>query len=375
MDGMSPARPKHAIPRGLLGFIVLVIAVESGLDRGGRYANDQADHWGIKKKVARGEAVTCDILSFGDSLVEFAVLPKVIEERSRRSTYNLAIPAGTPAATYQLLKAAIDAGARPRAVVVDFLPFQLVRMPFFENTRRRMWPEGANLAELFEFAWSRRDPDFAASMGLARLFKSIRSRDEIRRTILEAFDNRHFSLGDYNAYITRWNLRSNRGSLVMPAGTRVADKVVQTVGVNPSAFDPVYVDYADRFLRLAAAHKIPVYCLLTPISPEHQAAYDKAGVFHNHNAFLRAKQAQFPNLIVVDGRHSGYDPSLFVDGIHLNRRGATALTTDLSALIERGPDPARWAELPRFRDRPTADSVEDIRQSQIAIETPKARRR
>ncbi len=375
MDGTSQRVSKHSIPSGLLGLAVLVVAIEAGLGRGGRYENDQAQHWRIKKQVAGREAVTCDILSFGDSLVEFAVLPKVIEERSRLSTYNLAVPAGTPAGTYFMLKAAIDAGARPRAVVVDFLPFQFVRMPFFENTRRRMWPEGANLRELFEFAWSRRDPDFAASMGLARSLKSLRSRDEIRRTIVELLDGKPFSLGDYRAFIIKWNLRNNRGSLVMPAGSRVADKVVNIVDIKSDKFDPVYVDYADRFIRLAAQHQIPVYCLLTPISPEHQASYDAAGAPESHNAFLRAKQAEFSNLIVVDGRHSGYDTSLFVDGIHLNRRGSTALSTDLAALIERGPTPDRWSDLPRFRDRAVNDLVEDIGQSQIAIETPRSRRR
>src|SRR5689334_9446274 len=117
---------KRAIPAGLIGMIVMVAAIEAGLRHRVEFTNGEADQWSMKARVASGMARMSSVLCFGDSLVEFAVLPKVIEGRTHRPAFNLALPAGTPAASYFLLKKSLDSGARPRAIVVDFLPLQLV---------------------------------------------------------------------------------------------------------------------------------------------------------------------------------------------------------------------------------------------------------
>jgi hypothetical protein len=73
----------------------------------------------------RRTASNSDFLFFGDSLIEFALVPQVFDERSQKRSYNLALPAGSPEASYFLLRQALDAGAQLSGVIVDFSPFQL----------------------------------------------------------------------------------------------------------------------------------------------------------------------------------------------------------------------------------------------------------
>ncbi len=76
---------------------------------------------------------------------------------------------------------------------------------------------------------------------------------------------------------------------------------------------------------------------------------------------------------MVDARRSAYGADLhYMDPIHLNHRGAVALSDDLAVVVERilagRPLPANgWVVLPRYEDRPRGVAVEDIDDSAMAI--------
>jgi hypothetical protein len=76
-------------------------------------------------------------------------------------------------------------------------------------------------------------------------------------------------------------------------------------------------------------------------------------------------------VIVLDGRRSGYDRRVFSDNPHLDRHGATTLSTDVAAVIRRSfahPSAVpRWVVLPAYRDLATDFPVEDLAQSQAAL--------
>lgn len=356
---------RFSVPAGLLGMVAMVVAVEAGLGSRDRFTTDHALDWKLKGEYAQRAAG--GVLCFGDSLVEYGVLPNILHERLGGQSYNFALPGGTPAVSHDLLKRCLDSGARPRAVVVDFPPWQLVPVSHLEEARRRLWPMVLEPSEVLDLALSRRDPGLAATIWVSQALASYRDRFEIRASILAALDGKDRRDNDIRNFLTRWNLRSNRGAIVMPDQGRRADPLPGLPAIKDRRRDPTFVADVDRFLRLAASRSIPVYGLAMPFSPEHQADCDAAGGTAAYDAFLRDEQAKFPGLIVVDARHLGYDPSLFNDAMHLNRRGATALSDDLAALIAEGPGPGRWVALPPYRERPASPRVEDIMESRVAI--------
>ena len=110
--------------------------------------------------------------------------------------------------------------------------------------------------------------------------------------------------------------------------------------------------YMDRFLRLASAHGIAVYWVLMPISPELQALSDASGADAQYVSSAPPGRA-FPNVVVLDGwRTPGYGPGRFMDLIHLDGKGAAALSNELADLMLQPPEPRRPRNVARA---PTAN--------------------
>jgi hypothetical protein len=132
-------------------------------------------------------------------------------------------------------------------------------------------------------------------------------------------------------------------------------------------------------LRLAAENQVPVYWLMPPNAPKVMAHRDGNGVHANLDRFVRGLQAQFPNLSVIDARHAGYQNTVFVDPVHLDRDGAVALSADVAEVLRRSlihSEPvARWVELPAYRDRPIALAREDVNQSRERLKLRQGGRR
>ena len=356
------------VPFGLLGMLALVILIESALSIGGKFTNDSAETWRIKQSQTGREALTSDVLFFGDSLVEYGLVPKVFEERLNRRSFNLAVPAGTPETSYFLLRQAIDSGARPSRVVVNFMPFQLAPPPYLDEIRIRLWPELAGMRDVFDLAWSKRKPDVATTIWMAQILTSYRARTEIRASIVAALQGRSMVGDETRVFVTRWNLRSNRGALVVPDMMRVADTFGRHLPqLETTERQPRAVAFVTRFLQLAVTHGITVYWLIPPISPEYQAGCDEVGSTDDYSRFVRFVQSKYPNVVAIDARHAGYTPDLFADGMHLTRRGATALSESVAAVMERPVGSDRLVNLPRYRERPASPAIEDILESRIAI--------
>ena len=331
-----------------------------------------AESWRIKSGAARHEAVGSDVLCFGDSLVEFAVLPAVLEERLGGKAYNLALHAGTPSASYFLLKRALDAGAEPKALVVDFMPHQIVRNPGHERNRLRAWPELAGVAEAVDLGRTTRDGDLVGSILLGKVFPSVKARPEVRAAIVAGVKGETWSVDDaLRVPVTYRNLKANRGAYLMPTSTRpAADPSPVNSDLTSTAWDPTRFVYIDRFLRLAESRGIPVYWLILPISPEFQSAADASGNDAQYSKFVAWKVRQYANVVVLDGRRTpGYGPGRFIDSIHLDGKGAAALTNELADLLlqsRTAPSPRRVALAP-YRERPPAKHLEDILESKIAF--------
>src|SRR5262249_2287317 len=145
------------------------------------------------------------------------------------------------------------------------------------------------------------------------------------------------------------NWYSNRGAWVLPKGPPVPDS---SIGLARLRFNPATVAYIERIFRLADEHGIRVFWLLPPNLPSFQADLDRLGLDAQHPQFVRRLQSRHQNVIVIDGRHSGYDNRVFMDIIHMTREGGTAMSLDVADILERylrGQVPGpRWVDLPAY---------------------------
>ena len=84
------------------------------------------------------------------------------------------------------------------------------------------------------------------------------------------------------------------------------------------------------------------------------------------------------NVIVIDGRHSGYTRWGFSDRVHLDRYGAVAFSTDVASVVGRSLSRpamvARWNVLPKCRCLEPSVPVEDLAQSLSVLKSQEVRR-
>jgi hypothetical protein len=357
--------------------LALVAGVESFVARHAlEYTGPGPWSWAVAGDAALREAPGREVLCFGDSLVKLGVAPPLVSRRSGRSSYNLALFAAQSPATYFMLRRALDAGARPEAVVVDFAPDLLPGGPRYNL---RQWGEFLALAESVDLAWRARDAAFFAETMLGRLLPTVRARSEIRTNIHAALLDSRFSLRSET--LPHWrNWRLNAGGELTPADHDVTRPLrPEDHGrLHSGTFwcDSINRQYISRFLSLAAARRIRVFWLLTPVTPEMQAERDRTGADGKFSRFVAGWLERFPGLVVLDGRRAGYDSAVFVDPIHLDARGAAALSDDVAAALARAPtaEDRRWVALPKYRARPADPTLEDLDGSRVALGFPGERR-
>jgi lysophospholipase L1-like esterase len=355
---------KRGSPPGLLGMLGLVLAVELFVAGHPLHFRSPAGWvWRTAGEEARRAAPGCEVLCFGDSLVKCGVAPRVLAARSGLRAYNLALSGGTAPASYFLLRRALEAGARPAAVLVDF---DALTLAFAPEICAHVWPELLDLRDGWDLARVARDGHFSATLLLSAL-PSVRCRGDVRASVLSAFRGEVPStLFASPAY--RRNAEANLGAIINPDAPRSGGGFAMT---SPAAGPgwrphPVNVVFVRRFLRLAAAHGVPVFWLVPPSRPGAQAPAARASRDAAYDRFIGPLLAEFPALTLVDGRRAGYEARAFFDAVHLNRRGAASLSAALSDLLaggSPGPGGPRHVALPAYRERPVAAALEDLDQS------------
>lgn len=371
------------LPRGVLGMIALIAFVELGivLRNEVRLTERIPYRWAYAGRAASGaEATGADVLCLGDSQILLGVVPSLIEERSGLTAFNLAVPGGQPPSTYVLYRRALEAGARPKTIVVGFFP-GLLSINGVMNLQQ--WPELLDTRETMALALHAESPPLFIRVTMAHLLASTRKRDEIRARILgglrgEPNETHQIVL----AHRRNWEV--NRGAQVAPADEAFVDVVGEAIQEAVPARrwrpDPVNALYIERLLTLAASRGTTVAWVMPTISPAWQSHRDASGLDDDYERYARSLLTRHPNLVVVDGRRSGYDMSAFRDAFHLERRGAAALSADLGDLVgsiagltDLGKD--RWVELPPYSVRPVHESLEDLDQSRHALAEAETGRR
>jgi len=345
-------RARCALPWGFLGMAVLVLATELYVGgNGSLFSNPLGLEWRFAAHAARVNAPSCEVLCFGDSLMRYGIVPKVLETILGKPAYNLALSGGTPPASFFQLRRALAAGTRPKAVLVNFVPHLLDWDPRF---CAQLLPEVASFRDCVDLGWTTRDANFFATLMLARVFPSVRDRYEIRAKVQNALQE-ECGLSRETASINPMQLRVDNQVEEKP-WFQVKSKLVASM-LYPATWrsSPANAAYVRRFLELANALDIPVFWLIPPLSPSVQTLREQRGLEALYTEYTRAVLAQFPKMVVIDGRRAGYDESVHVDHLHLSKQGAIAFSAEVGVIVGRylsgAPENPRWVELPGYSDR------------------------
>ncbi|GAC1471658.1 MAG: hypothetical protein NVSMB9_18060 [Isosphaeraceae bacterium] len=375
------------VPWGLIGMIALVALGERFVARG---AMDflSPDDWSYRRSVQASarQAGRHDVLCFGESLVKVGVLPEGVRERTGWSTYNLAVPGSQATSSYFLLRRALGAGAKPKALVVDFVPSLLGVGPR-HNLKR--WASLLSITEAAELAWWASDAELFARVAIDCVLPSVRARAGLRTNIVNALKGRANEWHYANFFYFRNGFRNN-GAYLLPPNVAIRKLTAETVAEVERGFLPYENCHAvnargiEEFLALAAAHDLPVYWVLPPLLPVLNERLASRGFDADQRMFVRSFQARYPNVVVVDGQRGFSDPEAFHDAIHLAARGAYAFSLALGDVLRRTcpdarvgkTDPAeRWVTVSTCPLVPVPEGTEDTDQSQLALHAIATRRR
>jgi len=363
---------RPSFPAGAVGFLALAVLIEGVFAANADALSEWLPFsWRDAVRSCRRSAPGADVLCLGDSLVKNGVLPAYLEAGSGRPAFNLAVHSGSAPSSYYLLRRALAAGATPGAVVVDFHPNLLAAAP---RSNGLAWAEALDWLELVELGWHSKDVSLVVKNGLARVLPSTRLRTGIRESVLASFRGEAWAERLICRAIER-NCRLNRGgwaSAVTPSLQDPAFLCSEPPGNRVWKPHRANVAYMRKLFAFAESRGVAVFWIFPPTSPAWQARRVALGADEAYARLARSMQAEFRNLVVVDGRSSGYGASAFRDLTHLHARGAAEFSAALgdvigASLARRPQERPRWVALPEFRNRPADPALEDLEQSKTAI--------
>ena len=392
------SQPRHpqgfrTAPWGFLGAVVLVALIERAIaDHSLAMSELAAVNWSYSQRAARTIAPRKEILCFGTSLLKFGLLSRSIEAATGRSVYNLAACNGHVPTSYYLFKHALDAGARPTAILVDcqdgpLSPEDRVQQAEALRVNLRNWPELLSVRDCFELSWHARDATFFVSTLLRKVVPSYKCRYEVRGVVRLAIEDFDYSVLAYNTvFLRNWN--ANLGTTVMPATPSKPENDANPPPppeASPSQFDertwsrsPLTELYLRRFLELAATHDVAVFWLVPPVTPHSVSMRAAEGLDRYYWNLANRAEEIYPRVTVIDASRSDFPLRLFCDKAHLNSEGASIFSEQVAAVVARTlaegrPGPG-WFELPRSVPvrAHTSGLIEDLDSSRAAVRERRA---
>jgi hypothetical protein len=369
--------------------IALVATTELLIDRSALdFSTPSAECWRRAGKLAT-QARDAKILCFGTSLVKTGILPRILQKRTGSRATNLAVYSGPIPASYFLLRRAVEAGARPSALVIDCQNLAVPGRRLEDQAAEylldtRLWTDLLDLRDCLDLAWSTRQPDFFVKTLLSWTFPSVKARFEIRAAALGALAGQTDSPREV-IQVHRRNWAVNQGTHVFPHvedrplpqdEPGDAEKLVDpaTIAPDDAVLDTLTGQYARRLVALANEHRIAIFWLLPPLRRQQQARRTGDGEDACQIRLARTMQAHADRLTIVDGRPSRFSPSVFADPIHLDAKGAAifsdAVGTVMAHAFSDPTTPATLVTLPRYRDTmPDPSLFEDYKVSLVILKS------
>lgn len=320
------------------------------------------------------DGVRASIVCLGDSLLKQGIAPIILEKYLHERAINLAVIGSRPMATYCIFKRILREGGQPKLVLVDFEPCILYSEP---STAAHESAEFYDADDFLDVALAVGDGCYTSSLLLSILLPSYRLKHAISDLAISLV--RTGSWPDRSLvrkYSRNW--RINKGQSLEPAqngplpgNTIQASRIV-------GEWRKVFQDYSSKncnqvnlafmrkFFDLANRNSIKVFWLITPMHPRAQKEMEETGFETAYTNLVRNMQSQFPNLIVIDGRHANYDGHLFIDSEHFHRHGATIYSKSVAEIL-RLPASTRWIQLPKCDMSDVDMTLEDVEQSSKSL--------
>jgi hypothetical protein len=359
------AASARRLPGALLGALAIILTAESYVARRkADFSTIFAIEWQLNARSIRRNAAGPGVLCFGTSVTHMGVSPRVLEETMGMPAYNFAMSGAQPFACYVALRDALASGARPKAVVVDFMWSTLGQPPTFNELGLT---EMASLVDLAEFALCTRDADGFGRMAMAWLLPSFRGRAEVRANVAAALRGEEPNRNP-ERFLHARNASINRGAYHPGAVDYdgAADPADPVLFSKDWACPMPSAAYIHEFFDLAASRGIPAFWIMPPMAPAARGPWAASGVEAKYRSLVDSTAARHPNVTVVDATGADYPVAAFNDPVHLNRDGAVAFTADLARAIGArlaagAGSPPRRVRLPDYRPDPDAGRVEDSR--------------
>jgi hypothetical protein len=336
-DTPRPARRKAvSVPWGVVGMLGLVIAIEGTVSRRWLDFSDPVSlSWRFMDRAARSEAAGCDVLFLGDSLVKHGLLPSVIRTETGLRSVNLSAARAPALMTYFVLRRALDAGARPSAIVIDTKPAVLIGGAEYNAP---YWPAALSAGECLEVGRIAGHAHLGIALVTARMLPSLQSRLEVRSNIVAALNGTRDPIQEINRVLWRnWSVNegANVASLNSSYRGELSPEIRERLHPDRWYVDPSNARGIERLLRLAQDRKIRVFWLLPPISSGLQEWRERSGAEGKFEEFVRSYQQRYPRVVtVLDARRVAPDPSLYVDATHLAGRGAVVLSHAVGVVLK-----------------------------------------
>ncbi len=332
MMSAVPRRGSLPYPVGMLAALALV----AGMELFAIGPKNDLDtfipaSWSEASRAAQCEAITADVLFLGDSQVKGGLIPAAFDQSVHLHTYNLAVIGGQPASALALLRQAIDAGARPRALVIGFYPGLLGAD---SRINLRQWPDLLGTSGCMRMLWSNRDFAFVAPLLMHSLLPSLRRREEIRAALVSLATGQP-DVASIKAQGYRRNWRLNAGAQALPINHAFLDESLPPPGEPGAALNKTgklwrakaeHLDSLRKLLAQADARGIAVFWLLPTNAPGLRAFRQSSGLEAAYLRTIQGLQSEFPGLIVLDPNHVLNGPTGFSDPCHLDHLGAWSLS-------------------------------------------------
>ncbi len=332
----SAKRRAASLPWGLVGMLGLVIAIEGTISRRWLDFSDPVSvSWRFMDRAARSDAVGCDVLFLGDSLVKHGLLPSVIRRETGIRSVNISAARAPALMTYFVLKRAVESGARPSAIVIDTKPAVLIGGVEYNA---RYWPAALTARECLELGRITGRAQTGLAMLTAWLLPSVQSRLEVRSCIEAALKGTRDPIQEINRVLWRnWSVNEGANVAMLNSTYRgeLSPEIRERLHPDRWYVDPSNVEGIERLLRLARDRDIRVYWLLPPISTGLQEWRERSGAEAKFEGFVRAYQKRYPRVVtVLDARRVAPDPTLYVDATHLSGRGAIVLSRAVGGALK-----------------------------------------
>lgn len=363
---MNRAAFRGRFPAGLLGAVAIAAIVELWLSKHEwDFCTPEAAVSRLAAIASRAEAARSGVLCLGDSQIKLGIAPGVVADRTGLTSYNLALYGAQPILPYYLLKHALDAGARPAAIILDGKPSVLMTDP--RNDQQRHLAEVATFGDCVDIAARLKDLDFSGSVLAAKFVPSCRMRHEIRFAVREILRAKPWS-GRIRSLAVMSNAKLNSGAVQLPALATdhgVLDQKDEWIYYYPHwvCRQPNW-NYLRSLLKLAESRAIPVFWVVPPLAPEVIAKRESLGLDQRYTEFLERLSRIHRGIVILDARRSDYPANVFADAGHLNLKGAAALSADVGDVVARrlggARDQPRWVTLPAFFERPRNAAIEDV---------------